>query len=190
VFWKVIQVNDEKNDANIVNMFCFTLKDAILEWGENFMQSPEMFFCRVKSSFCKQYQTMQTNNQVYMALYVIKQGVTEKVEVYYKRILKLANCLQHKANDNLLTIFFRVSLIPYLRVATLGIKHNNMFEHKEVAVTCEESMGNPTEYQKFLKPPKSDISNDGKCTNLVCSQCKKKGHNKQHCHWNSKTPNN
>jgi len=50
-----------------------------------------------------------------------------------------------------------------------------MFEHKEVAVTCEESMGNPTEYQKFLKPPKSDISNDGKCTNLVCSQCKKKG---------------
>jgi len=93
VFWKVIQVNDEKNDANIVNMFCFTLKDAILEWGENFMQSPEMFFCRVKSSFCKQYQTMQTNNQVYMALYVIKQSVTEKVEVYYTRILKLANCL-------------------------------------------------------------------------------------------------
>jgi hypothetical protein len=133
---------------------------------------------------------MQTDEQVYMALCVINEGITEKVEVYYKRILKLANCLQYKANDRLFTIIFRDSFIPYLRVATVGIKRNSLFEHKEVAVTCEESMGNPTEYQKFLELLKSDISNDEKCTNLVCSQCKKKGHNKQHCHWNLDNPNN
>jgi hypothetical protein len=86
---------------------------------------------------------MQTNEQVYMALYVINQGITEKVKVYYERILKLANCLQYKANDSLLIIFFRASLIPYLRVAIVGIKHS-LFEHKEVAITCEENMGNPT----------------------------------------------
>jgi hypothetical protein len=41
-----------------------------------------------------------------MALKVIKQGNNEKVKVYFEQILKLANCLQHKANDNLLTTFF------------------------------------------------------------------------------------
>jgi hypothetical protein len=81
---------------------------------------------------------MHTNEQVYMVFCVIKQGTAEKVEVYYERILKLANCL----------------------------KRNSLFEHKEVVVTCEESMGDPTKYQKFLK---SNISNDGKHTDLVCS---------------------
>jgi hypothetical protein len=41
-----------------------------------------------------------------MALRVIKQGSDEKVEVYYEWTLKLANYLQHKADDNLLTTFF------------------------------------------------------------------------------------
>ncbi len=113
-----------------------------------------MFFCKIRSNFCKWYQIVQTNEQVYMAFYVIKQGIIEKVEVYYKRILKLANCLQHKAKDNLLTIFYRVGLVPYLKVATIGMKCNSLFEHKEIAITCEERMGDPTKYQKLLKPPK------------------------------------
>jgi hypothetical protein len=33
VFYRVIQVNREKNDAHIVNLFCFTFHDAISEWG-------------------------------------------------------------------------------------------------------------------------------------------------------------
>jgi hypothetical protein len=112
---------------------------------------------------------VQTNEQVYMAFYVIKQGIIEKVEVYHKRILKLANCLQHKANDNLLIIFYKVGLVPYLKVATISMKCNSLFEHKEIVVTCEDCTSDPTKYQKLLKPPKSNISNDGKCTNLVCS---------------------
>jgi hypothetical protein len=51
-----------------------------------------------------------------MALWVIKQGATKKVEVYYEKIMKLANYLQHKAYDSLLTIFFKVVLVPYLKV--------------------------------------------------------------------------
>jgi hypothetical protein len=42
-----------------------------------------------------------------MALQVIKQGGDEKVEVYYERILKLTNYLQHQKDDNLLTTFFQ-----------------------------------------------------------------------------------
>jgi hypothetical protein len=39
VFRKAIQANGEEQDANIMNLFCFTLKDAILEWGKKIMQS-------------------------------------------------------------------------------------------------------------------------------------------------------
>jgi hypothetical protein len=34
---EAIQVNGEKWDVDIMNLFCFTLKDAISDWGENFM---------------------------------------------------------------------------------------------------------------------------------------------------------
>jgi hypothetical protein len=37
VFWKAIQTNGEKNDLDIINLFCLTLRNAISEWGENFM---------------------------------------------------------------------------------------------------------------------------------------------------------
>jgi hypothetical protein len=57
-----------------------------------------------------------------MALKIIKQGNNEKVKVYYEWILKLANCLQHKADDNLLTTFFQIGLVPYLQIAIARIE--------------------------------------------------------------------
>jgi hypothetical protein len=44
VFRKAINANGEKDDANIINLFCFTLHDTILEWGDN-------FFCGVGKCF-------------------------------------------------------------------------------------------------------------------------------------------
>jgi len=44
VFQKVIQANGEKRDANIVNLFCFTLKNAISEWGENLCSLTQIAF--------------------------------------------------------------------------------------------------------------------------------------------------
>jgi hypothetical protein len=32
------------------------------------------------------------------------------------------------------------------------MKRDTLFEHKEVAITCEESMGDTNEYQKLLEP--------------------------------------
>jgi hypothetical protein len=32
------------------------------------------------------------------------------------------------------------------------MKKDSLFEHKEVVITCEESMGNANEYQKLLEP--------------------------------------
>jgi hypothetical protein len=36
-FGKAIQINDEKWDIDIVSLFCFTLRDAILEWVKKIM---------------------------------------------------------------------------------------------------------------------------------------------------------
>jgi hypothetical protein len=75
-----------------------------------------------------------------MAFRVIKQKNDEKVEVYYEQILRLANCLQHKMDNNLLTTFFRVGLVPYLQIATIGMKRDTLFEDKKSMVTYEEMM--------------------------------------------------
>ncbi len=51
--------------------------------------------CRLEElevAFYKHYLKVQTDEQVYMALWMIKQGGDEKVEVYYECILKLTNC--------------------------------------------------------------------------------------------------
>ncbi len=107
MFRKAIQVNSEKRNANIMNLFCFTLRDVISEWGKNFMYShPGCIFLELEVAFCKHYRIVQNDEHLYMALKVIKQGSNEKIEVYYEWILKLANYLQHKEDDNLLTTFF------------------------------------------------------------------------------------
>jgi hypothetical protein len=54
----------------------------------------------------------QTN--VYVALRVIKQVINKKVEVYYERILKLANYLNHKVDNNLFMTLFQAGLVPNL----------------------------------------------------------------------------
>jgi hypothetical protein len=35
------------------------------------------------------------------------------------------------------------------------MKKGTLFEQKESAITCEESMGNANEYHKLVKPPTS-----------------------------------
>ncbi len=132
-----------------MNLFCFTLRDVILEWGENFAIS-----FKLEVAFCKHFRTIQNNEQVYMAFTVIKQSNDKKVEVYYERILKLVNRLQHKVDDNLLTTFFQVGLVPYLQIATTRMKRDTLFEHKEFAVNFEEIMVDAEEYRKLLEPLK------------------------------------
>jgi hypothetical protein len=57
-------------------------------------------------------------------------------------VLKLANCLQDKANESLFTTLMHVVLVPYLRITIVGMKKDILFEHKEVTNTYEESMDN------------------------------------------------
>jgi hypothetical protein len=48
----------------------------------------------------------------------------------------------NKANDHLLTTFFKTCLNPHLKVATIGMKRKTLIEYKEVAMIYEESITN------------------------------------------------
>jgi len=56
------------------------------------------------------------------------------VEVYYERLLKLANSLQHGTTNSFLTTIFRSRLQPYLCVATTNMKRQTLQQHKEITL--------------------------------------------------------
>jgi hypothetical protein len=64
-------------------------------------------------------------------------------------------------------------------------------EHKEFAVTCEETIANAEEYPKLLKPPKKPNKTPNNTQiEKMCNFYHKPGHMKERCHWNPKNLNN
>jgi len=57
-----------------------------------------------------------------MQLKNMKHEKNEIMEVYYERLLKLANNLQHKTTYSSLTIVLRFGLQPYMHVTTVAMK--------------------------------------------------------------------
>jgi hypothetical protein len=54
VFKKAIKANGETMEANMINLFGFTLKDNIFKWGENYDQDhPNCNFEGLEQAFCK-----------------------------------------------------------------------------------------------------------------------------------------
>jgi hypothetical protein len=53
----------------------------------------------------------------------------KRVEVYYERLLKLANSLQHKTTNNFLTTTFKSKLQPYLHVGKEKLCSNIRKQH-------------------------------------------------------------
>ncbi len=70
----------------------------------------------------------------------MKQENNERVEVYYERLLKLANSLKHKTTHNFLTIVFKFGLQPYQHVVITSMKRKTLQEQKEVTLVCEEGI--------------------------------------------------
>jgi hypothetical protein len=56
----------------------------------------------------------------------MKHEKNERVEVYYERLLKLVNSLQHKPTNNFLTTIFKFGLQPYLHVGTTSMKRETL----------------------------------------------------------------
>jgi hypothetical protein len=71
--------------------------------------------------------------------------------------LKLTNCLQVRVTDVFVTIVFRASLSPYLRLTTIGMKINTLIEHKETIVVCEENRFVSMSYNVLLTTPEVNV---------------------------------
>jgi hypothetical protein len=94
VFKKAIKINGETMEANIINLFGFTLKDNIFEWGENYVSNhPNCIFEELEQAFFKRFITIKNDEEVHMQLCNIQQKIVERVKVYYEHLLKLTNCL-------------------------------------------------------------------------------------------------
>jgi hypothetical protein len=81
----------------------------------------------------------------------------EKVEVYYERLLKLANSLQHKTINSFLTIIFKYGLQPYLHVARASMKKKTLQQHKETTLVCEEGISKVEATSNMLVPQSSKM---------------------------------
>jgi len=113
---------------------------------------------------------------------------TEGVEVYYERLLKLANFLQVKVTIFFFTIVLRASLLPYLRLTTASMKRNTLIEHKEVVVVCEESGPISMNYNVLLTTLEVNVGVEPVVLVVIikststCTNCGKTGHLVETCH--------
>jgi hypothetical protein len=111
VFKATIKANSEIDDAKIINLFIFTFKNTMSNWCNNYLGDyPNCTFVELQLACCKRYIKDQNDEQVYLQLKNMKQEKNERMEVYYERLLKLANSLKHKTTDSLLTIIFKSGL--------------------------------------------------------------------------------
>jgi hypothetical protein len=123
VFKVAIRAYDDIEDVKIINLFSFTLRDTISDWCNNYMGDYlGCIFAKLQLTFYKQFRIVQNDEQVYLQLKNMKQEKNERLEVYYERLLKLTNSLQHRTINSFLTIIFRYGLQPYLHAATIGMK--------------------------------------------------------------------
>jgi hypothetical protein len=70
----------------------------------------------------------------------MKQENNERMEVYYEKLLKLANSLQHRTINNFLTTILKSRLQPHLHVATASMKRETLQQHKETTLVCEKTI--------------------------------------------------
>jgi hypothetical protein len=102
-----MKTNGKTVEADIINLFGFTLWDIISKWGEKFVQYHfNCTFDELEQTICKCFWTVKNDEKIYMHLKNLQQQVGKRVKVYYKHLLKLANYLLVKV--------LMFSLLPYL----------------------------------------------------------------------------
>jgi hypothetical protein len=56
-------------EVDIVNLFGFTLRDNVCEWGKNYVQDhPNYTLEKLEQAFCKRFRIINNYEEVYMQL--------------------------------------------------------------------------------------------------------------------------
>jgi endonuclease IV len=110
MFNSTLKANAKTFEEYIINVFNYMLRDMTLDWCHNYMSKyPDCIFLELTQAFCKFHQKIHNDEQIYMELKNVKREETERVEVYYEWIQKLAHGLQVPTTYNFLTTMFEVS---------------------------------------------------------------------------------
>jgi hypothetical protein len=65
--FKKKEVNGEIVKVDIINLFGFILRNNISKWGEKFIQDhPNCTFKELEQAFCKRFQIVKNDKEVYM----------------------------------------------------------------------------------------------------------------------------
>jgi len=69
VFKNAIKANGETMEADIINLFGFTLRNNIFEWGENYVQNhPNYISKELEQAFYQRFKMVKNDEEVYMQL--------------------------------------------------------------------------------------------------------------------------
>jgi hypothetical protein len=67
IFKATIKANGETKNAKIINPFCFTFKDIMFDWCNNYIGDYlDCTFAKLQLAFYKRYKKVQNDEQVYL----------------------------------------------------------------------------------------------------------------------------
>ena len=128
---------------------------------------------------------INSEEEAYKQLHQLIQRPREKVEAYYKRLIEIANLLEMKHDDRSLITYFRLGLLPHLKIATAGMARSTLRQQVQSALQVEESLSE-SDYIQPRTPKPLELTKPP----LICGFCNKPGHDEGHCWRNPANPNN
>ena len=127
VFLTAARANRETDFAELINLFGNSLREGVSEWFSNYITNfPNTTFNDLITTFCKRYRMINSEEEAYKQLHRLTQQPREKVEAYYERLMKIANLLKMKHDDRSFITYFRLGLLPHLKIATAGMARSTL----------------------------------------------------------------
>ena len=94
--------------ADLINLFGYSLREGASEWFSNYLSDyPLTTFDALTTAFRKRYRMINSKEEAYRQLNHLTQQIGEKVEAYYKRLMKIAHLLEMRQDDRSLITYFR-----------------------------------------------------------------------------------
>ena len=186
VFLTTAQANRETNVAELINLFRYSLREGASEWFSNYITDfPNTTFNDLITAFRKRYRMINSEEKAYKQLHQLIQQPRKKIEVYYERLMKIANLLEMKHDDHSFITYFRLGLLPHLKIATVGMARSTLRQQLQFALQVEEGLSE----SNYIQPgPQNHWSPLNR--HLFVDFCNKPGHGKGHCWRNPANPNN
>ena len=175
-FVNALALNGEIDELIKIALFGNSLMDAnYYNWFTTQRTTyPYQDFQELLTAFKLRYHEVDNDDQAYLKFRSLKQEAKESEDDYYERKMKLANQFATIPSDNFLMSNFRVGLLKYLQVATVGLPRTTLAQARKSAKAAESSL--PRDEAPSVSATKPDRPPVKKCT-----LCGKNYHEEKDC---------